>query len=98
MTAPGCIVCRHPVEHEGDRLCPRCALDADVAGAHPARCRCGPCLVTAAAQREAGDRRVWEWREVVAVRGEVGASATSLADYLARRDATTDAADGRGKD
>ena len=66
------------------------------------RCKCGPCLVTAAAQRGADDARVWEWREVKAVRGGSHAPALTLGDYLARRDAgatkTNGAPGGRGED
>lgn len=100
MSAPGCVVCRADVEEEGDRVCARCAVDLDVAGAHPARCACGPCLVLKAAQAETRDGDVWRWREVVAVRCGGHPAAASLGDYLARRDAgtTTDAAGGRGKD
>lgn len=102
MSAPGCVVCRADVGEEGDRVCARCAVDLDLAGAHPARCACGPCLVLKSAQAETRDGDVWRWREVVAVRRGEHPAAASLGDYLARRDAgatkTSGAPGGRGED
>jgi hypothetical protein len=86
VSAAQCIVCpTGRVEEEGDRLCPRCALDVDLGGEHITRCACGPCLVIERARSIGGDSP-WSWREVKAVRGGHHAPALSLADYLTRRD------------
>lgn len=87
-----CIVCRRPVEEDGDKLCDRCAADIDLSGEHDGACRCGPCAVWDVAVRwtNGGPGRVWpvHFDEVRRVREKRQQSAVvSVEEHVLRRDA-----------